>query len=119
MALNASSFRQATTNILASVGSDVTMRQVTFGAYNPVKGQRSQTTVDTVVKGFVEGVKTTKPDPQTVITKKLLTIAAASISFTPSTTDLVVIGGLVHKIESVETTEVSGMAVSHQLKLVE
>ena len=110
-------FRNATSKVLKAAGGNVTVRKVTAAAYNTTTGTVGETTADTTVKGFVEGVIAKQVDDLVKATDKRLTIAASDLDYTPTVSDRVVISSKVHQIIRVETTEQGNTAISYELIL--
>ena len=117
MAVKPKGFRKAAKKVLKAVGGDVTIRKVTGSAYNTATGAMGETTADTTVKGFVEGVSKREVGELIKATDKRLTIAAADLSYTPTVSDRVVISSTVHQIIRIETTEQGNTAISYELIL--
>ena len=110
-------FRKAASKVLKAVGVSVTIRKVTGSAYNTATGTMGETTADTTVKGFVEGVIARQVDDLVKATDKRLTIAASDLDYTPTVSDRVVISSKVYQIIRVETTEQGNTAISYELIL--
>ena len=117
MAVKPKGFRKAAKKVLKAVGGDVTIRKVTGSAYNTTTGTVGETTADTTVKGFVEGVIARQVDDLVKATDKRLTIAASDLDYTPTVSDRVVIRSKVYQIIRVETTEQGNTAISYELIL--
>tara|TARA_R100000655_G_scaffold30313_3_gene61125 strand:- start:5440 stop:5799 length:360 start_codon:yes stop_codon:yes gene_type:complete len=110
-------FRKASKKVLKAVGGNVIIRQVTGSAYNTATGTVGESTEDTTVKGFVEGVSSREVSELIKATDKRLTIAAEDLSYIPSVSDRVVISSKVHQIIRVETTEQGNSPISFELIL--
>ena len=110
-------FRKAASKVLKAVGGNVTIRKVTGSAYNTATGAMGETTADTTVKGFVEGVSKREVGELIKATDKRLTIAASDLSYTPTVADRVVISSTVYQIIRIETTEQGNTAISYELIL--
>jgi DNA replication initiation complex subunit (GINS family) len=110
-------FRKAASKVLKAVGGSVTIRKVTGSAYNTTTGAVGETTADTTIKGFVEGVSSREVGDLVQANDKRLTIAASDLDYTPSVSDRVVISSKVHQIIQVETTEQGNTAISYELIL--
>ena len=117
MAVKPKGFRKAAKKVLKAVGGDVTIRKVTGSAYNTSTGTVGETTADTTIKGFVEGVIARQVDDLVKATDKRLTIAASDLDYTPTVSDRVVISSNVYQIIRVETTEQGNTAISYELIL--
>ena len=117
MPVKPKSFRKAAKKVLKAVGGDVTIRKVTGSAYNTTTGAVGETTADTTIKGFVEGVSSREIGELIQADDKRLTIAASDLDYTPTVSDRVVISSKVHQIIRVNTTEQSNTAISYELIL--
>jgi hypothetical protein len=111
------SLRTAASKVLKAVGGDVVVRRVTQGIYNTTKGTISESTSDTTVKGLVENVNSREVNELVRGTDKRLTIAASSLDYTPTTTDRILVGGVVHQIVAVRTEEQNNIAISYEFIL--
>jgi len=113
----ASSLKKASTKVLSSVGGDVTIRRITTGAYNTTTGAVGETASDTTVKGFIEDVNKREVNDLIQADDRRLTIAAGSLTYTPTTADRVVISSIIHQIIRVEVVEQANTAITYQLIL--
>lgn len=113
----ASSLRKAANKVLKAVGGDVTIRRVTTGAYNTTTGVIGETTSDTTIKGFVEDVNAREVSDLIQADDRRLTIAASSLTYTPTTADRVVIESVTYQIISIKTEEQDNTAISYALIL--
>jgi len=113
----ADSLKKAASKVLKAVGGDVTVRRVTTGSYNTTTGSISETESDTTVKGLLENINSKEVNELIRGTDKRLTIAASSLTYTPTTTDRIVIGTVVHQIIAVKTEEQDNTAISYELIL--
>ena len=113
----ASALRKASSKVLASIGSDVTFRRVTTGCYNTTTGALTETTSDTAVKGFVEDVTDRQVNDLIQADDRRCTIAASSLTNTPTTADRVVISSVNYQIIEVKTIEQDNTAISYELVL--
>ena len=113
----ADAFKRAVTKPLSVLGGDVTIRQVTAGAYNTTTGAISESTSDTTIKGALRNVARNQVNDLIESQDKLLTISAGDLTFVPTTKDRVVISSVEFKIVQVITNEQNNTAVSFDLIL--
>jgi len=113
----ADSLKKAASKVLNAVGGDVTIRRVTTGAYNTTTGAIAETTADTVVKGLMEDVNAREVNELIQADDRRLTIAASSLTYTPTTADRVVISTTSYQIINVKTEEQNNIAISYELIL--
>jgi hypothetical protein len=113
----ADSLARVASNVLKQFGGDVTVRYVTSGSYNATTGAVNETESDTTVAGILEDVNVREVNELVQASDKRLTVAADDLATVPKTKDRVVIGGVVHQIIRVETTEQDNTAVIHELIL--
>lgn len=118
MALS-SSLRKTATKLLGRFGGDVTISRVTVGSYNATTGAVSPTTSTTIVKGVLEDVREREVNDLIKGNDKKLTIAAADLSYEPTVTDQVTIGGRVLQVIQVDKIEQDNTAIVYQLFLRE
>ena len=113
----ASALRKAANKVLKAVGSDVTIRKVTTGTYNAATGKVGESTADTTVKGFVENINKREVNQLVQADDRLLTIAASSLSYSPGTSDKVIISGSTYQIIQVKLVEQDNTPISFELVL--
>ena len=113
----ADSLARVASKVLKQFGGDVTVRYVTAGAYNTTTGAITESESDTAVSGILEGVSLNEVNDLVQAGDKRLTVAADDLATAPETKDRVVIGGVVHQIIRVETTEQDNTAITHELIL--
>ena len=113
----ADSLARVASNVLKQFGGDVTVRYVAAGAYNTTTGVITESESDTTVPGILEGVSLNEVNDLVQAGDKRLTVAADDLATAPETKDRVVIGGVVHQIIRVETTEQDNTAITHELIL--
>ena len=113
----AKALKKAASASLAKLGGDVTIRQVTAGAYNTTTGAITESTSDTTIKGSLSGVSRSQVNDLIESQDKLLTISAGDLTFVPTTKDRVVISNVEFKIIQVVTNEQNNTAVSFDLVL--
>ena len=110
-------FRKAASKVLKAVGGNVTIRKVTGSAYNTTTGAMGETTADTTVKGFVEGVNDREVNELIQSNDRRVTIAASSVTNVPTTADRVVIDSVSYQIIQVKTVEQANTAITYELIL--
>ena len=113
----ADAFKRAVTKPLSVLGGDVTIRQVTAGAYNTTTGAISESTSDTTIKGAISNVSRNQVNDLIESQDKRLTISAGDLSFVPTTKDRVVISSVEFKIVQVVINEQNNTPVSFDLIL--
>ena len=113
----ADSLRKAASKVTGKLGADVTIRYVTGGAYDTSDGTITETTSDTAIKGVLQGIRQGEVNDLIQASDKRLIVAAKELTTAPETKDRVVIGGVVHQIIGVETTEQDNTAITHELIL--
>jgi len=72
----ANALKKAASASLKKLGGDVTIRQVTAGAYNTTTGAISESTSDTTIKGALSNVSRNQVNDLIESQDKLLTISA-------------------------------------------
>ena len=112
-----SSLRKASSKVLKAVGGDVTIRRITTGSYNTTTGTLGETASDTTVKGFLEDINAREVNELVQSDDRRLTIAAGSLTYTPTTADRVVISSTVYQIIRVQTVEQDNTAITYELIL--
>ena len=113
----ANALKKAASASLKKLGGDVTIRQVTAGAYNTTTGAIAESTSDTTIKGALSNVSRNQVNDLVESQDKLLTISAGDITFVPTTKDRVVISSVEFKIIQVVTNEQNNTAISFDLIL--
>ena len=113
----ANALKKAASKTLGKLGGDVTIRQVTAGAYNTTTGAITESTSDTTIKGALSNVSRNQVNDLVESQDKLLTISAGDITFVPTTKDRVVISNVEFKIIQVVTNEQNNIPVSFDLIL--
>ena len=109
--------KAASAKTLGKLGGDVTIRQVTAGAYNTTTGAITESTSDTTIKGALSNVSRNQVNDLIESQDKLLTISAGDLTFAPTTKDRVVISSVEFKIVQVVTNEQNNTPVSFDLIL--
>ena len=113
----ADSLAKVASNVLKQFGGDVTVRYVTAGGYNTTTGAITESESDTTIKGILEDVNLREVNELVQAGDKRLTVAADGLTALPETKDRIVIGGVVHQIIRVETTEQDNTAITLELIL--
>ena len=113
----AKALKKAASASLKKLGGDVTIRQVTAGAYNTTTGAITESTSDTTIKGALSNVSKNQVNDLIESQDKLLTISAGDITFTPTTFDRVVISGTQYKVVQINTNEQDNTAISFDIFL--
>ena len=113
----ANALKKAASKTLGKLGGDVTIRQVTAGAYNTTTGAITESTSDTTIKGSLSNVSRNQVNDLIESQDKLLTISAGDLTFVPTTKDRVVISSVEFKIVQVVINEQNNTAVSFDLIL--
>ena len=113
----ANALKKAASASLKKLGGDVTIRQVTAGAYNTTTGAIAESTSDTTIKGALSNVSRNQVNDLIESQDKLLTISAGDLTFAPTTKDRVVISNVEFKIIQVITNEQNNTPVSFDLIL--
>ena len=113
----AKALKKAASASLKKLGGDVTIRQVTAGAYNTTTGAITESTSDTTIKGALSNVSKNQVNDLIESQDKLLTISAGDLTFAPTTKDRVVISSVEFKIIQVIVNEQNNTPVSFDLIL--
>ena len=113
----ANALKKAASKTLGKLGGDVTISQVTAGAYNTTTGAITESTSDTTIKGALSGVSRNQVNDLIESQDKLLTISAGDLTFVPTTKDRVVISSVEFKIVQVITNEQNNTPISFDLIL--
>ena len=117
MPLKPTGFIKLASKVFKAVGNDVTIRKVTHTSYNPTTASTGEITSDTTIKGFVERVLCHEVGELIRATDKRLTIAAASLTYAPTSEDKIIINSITHKIIRIQTTEQGNSPISYELIL--
>ena len=113
----AKALKKAASASLKTLGGDVTIRQVTAGAYNTTTAAITESTSDTTIKGALSNVSKNQVNDLIESQDKLLTISAGDLTFAPTTKDRVVISSVEFKIIQVIVNEQNNTPVSFDLIL--
>ena len=113
----AKALKKAASASLKKLGGDVTISQVTAGAYNTTTGAIRESTSDTTIKGALSNVSKNQVNDLIESQDKLLTISAGDLTFAPTTKDRVVISSVEFKIIQVIVNEQNNTPVSFDLIL--
>ena len=113
----ANALKKAASASLKKLGGDVTIRQVTAGAYNTTTGAITESTSDTTIKGALSNVSRNQVNDLIESQDKLLTISAGDLTFVPTTKDTVIIDSVKFKIIQTRTNEQNNTPISFDLIL--
>ena len=110
--------RRVASKLMNKFGSDVTIRSVTTGAYDPVTGTAAETTTDIGVNGTLEDVNLSEVNELIQASDKRLLIAALDLNGTTITTaDRVIIESITYQVISINTIEQGNQPITHELIL--
>jgi hypothetical protein len=109
--------RKVASKLMAKFGGVAIIRRVTPGVYNPTNGTISETSVDTTVRGILEGVNAREVNELVQAGDKKLLVAAADLTAAPTTVDKVLINSVVHLVIRVTTIEQDNTAITYELIL--
>ena len=113
----ATSLRKTASKLMAKFGGEVTFRRVTTGAYDPATGASTPSTSTTTIRGVLDQVSEREVNDLIKGTDKKLTIAAADLSFDPSTSDEVTVGGQIMQIIQIKKVEQDNTAIVYEILL--
>ena len=113
----ADSLGKVATNVLKTLGADVTIRYVTSGSYNTTTGLSTESVSDTNVKGVVQAVAKSEVNSLIEAQDKRLIVSAEELATAPGTKDRVVISSVVYQIITVNTVEQDNTAITYELIL--
>lgn len=113
----AGSLRKAAAKLTSKFGGDVTLRTVTPGVYNPTTGTASETESDVTIKGVLEDVNAREVGDLIQAGDRRLTIAAADVGSTPTTSDRVIISGVTYQVIRLTTIEQDNQPITYELIL--
>ena len=99
------------------IGSSVTFRRVTLGTYNAKKGKVKRTTSDTSVKGGLSSVNQREVNELIQGDDLKMVIASDALTIEPSTTDELVMSGIIYQIVRVEKEIQAGIFLNYILYL--
>ena len=102
---------------IPGIGTSITYRRVTAGSYNATSGEISESYSDTTLKGVFEEVNLREVNDLVQADDRKCTIPAESLTFTPSTSDQIVISSVTHQIIRVKIREQGGVNLSYELYL--
>jgi len=131
----ANGLKQAASKTLSKLGGDVTIKQVTAGAYvtsfddisaiddveniDNFTGGTIQETVDNfTIKGVIRNARRFEANNLIEAQNKIVTIAAKNLNFIPTTKDRVVISNVEFKISQVISIKQNSSPISFDLILV-
>ena len=95
--------RKATKAVLTKLGTAVSVRVLTAGAYDTATGAATDTTADTSVKAALRDVRATEVLGLVQLGDRVATVAASALSAAPTPQDRLVIGSSVYEIVEVVT----------------
>ena len=113
----ASALKKASSKALKKLGGNVTLRQITTGSYNTSTGATAETNSDTVVKGFLENIKTSETNDLVRAKDKKLTISAQGLSTEVTSQDRILIAGIEYQIIQATKNEQNNVIISYELIL--
>ena len=102
---------------IPGVGTSVTLRRVTTGAYNTTTGAIAESTADTSLKGVFTEVNAREVNELIQADDRKCTIAAADVSNVPTTTDRIIVGSTNYQIIRIKTVIQAGVDISYELFL--
>ena len=111
----ASSLKKVASKSLNKLGGNVTIRQITNGAYDTATGEVSESNNDTVVKGLLENINNNEVNDLIQAEDKKLTISAGDITFTPTPKDKVIIASVVYNIISITTNQQNNIPITFEI----
>ena len=103
--------------ILGTFGTDVTMRRVLTGEYNTTTGAPIRTEIDKTVKGRLDEYHNREIGETVQVGDRKLTIAAADLTFNPSSADEVVINDEIYRVVNVKSTQATDEAAIHEMQI--
>ena len=115
----ADAIQKAISNVaeIPGVGSDVTLRTVTTGAYNTSTGAIAESTSDLALKGVFTEVNAREVNGLVEADDRKCTISAADVTNAPTTFDRIISGGVDYQIIRIKTIIQSGVDISYELFL--
>jgi hypothetical protein len=116
MSLN-SGLRKLTSRVVNKLTGEVTIRQITNGAYDASTGTVSESNTDVTIKGLIQNINNNEVNDLIQAEDKKVTIAAKDLTFTPSPKDKVVISSVIYQIVRVVTEEQENTAIYYELFL--
>lgn len=116
MALS-TSLRKVASKLMLKFGGEITIRRITTGIYDPTTGTASVSASETTVRGVLEDVNAREANELVKVNDKKLTIAAADLSFEPSVSDQVSIGGQVMQVIQIKKIEQDNTAIVFEIYL--
>jgi hypothetical protein len=116
MSLN-SGLRKLTSRVVNKLTGEVTIRQITCGAYDASTGTVSESNTDVTIKGLIQNINNNEVNDLIQAEDKKVTIAAKDLTFTPSPKDKVVISSVIYQIVRVVTEEQENTAIYYELFL--
>lgn len=118
MALS-TSLRKTASKLMAKFGGEVTIKQITTGAYNPTTGTATPTASETIVRGVLEAVRERELNDLIKSTDKKLTVAAADLAAEPTVADQVTVSNRILQVVQVNKIEQDNEPIVFELFLRE
>ena len=110
-------FRNVASTVLGKFGGSVTFKKINQGVYNADTGTVSETITSVTVKGIFQNVNQREQNDLIKENDKLLTIAAADLSFVPTTTDKVNIASIDYQIIRINIDENDNENIKYEIYL--
>ena len=102
---------------IPGLGVDVTFQRVSTGSYNTTTGKVKDTSTDSTIKGVFQEINNREVNDLVQADDRKCTIAANSLSNTPTTKDRIVFQGVTYQIIRVKTVTQAGVDLSYELFL--
>ena len=99
------------------VGTEVTFRSVSTGAYSTANGTIAETNTDTEHTGILSNVSEREVNDLVQASDKILTVPAEEFTARPSNRDKIVIGSVVHQIIDLRVEELTGVDLIYEFIL--
>ena len=111
------SFRKVASTVLGKFGGDVTIRRITAGKYNASDGTVTEGKTDVTIKGILQNVNQREQNDLIKENDKLLTIAAADLTYTPTTSDRVLVASIEYQIIRINVDENDNQNIKYEIYL--
>ena len=102
---------------ISGIGTSVTYRKVTASSYDATAGEITESYSDTALKGVFEDVNLREVNDLIQADDRKGIIPAESLTFTPSTSDQIIISGVTYQIIRIKINEQGGVNLSYELYL--
>ena len=109
--------RNVSSKVLGKFGGDVTFKNISSGIYNADLGTVSETITSVTIKGILQNVNQREQNDLIKENDKLLTVAAADLSFVPTVSDKVVVASIVYQIIRIYTDENDNENIKYEIYL--